>query len=123
MKNPEIKFGVLEGQTLLIFKGATSIELTAKAYLTRKMREQFGDIENFKERVKAYVADWLEYYKEINDSEEIIYDTKVVIGEVAEHLTHSDGMLIDRIKRETASHDDQDKFSNSLKSIMTMAHK
>ena len=40
MKNLEIQFAVLEGGKLVVFKGATSIELTAKGYLIRKMREK-----------------------------------------------------------------------------------
>ena len=121
MKNLEIQFAVLEGGKLVVFKGATSIELTAKGYLIRKMREEFAEIKNFKERVKAYVADWLDYYNDMNEDFE--FNTDLVIDEISEHLTHSDGMLIDRIKRRTASHEEQLQFCNALKSIMIEAHK
>ena len=117
----EIQFAVLEGGKLVVFKGATSIELTAKGYLIRKMREEFAEIKNFKERVKAYVADWLDYYNDMNEDFE--FNTDLVIDEISEHLTHSDGMLIDRIKRRTASHEEQLQFCNALKSIMIEAHK
>lgn len=123
MNNPEIPFAVLEGSTLVVFKRATSIELTAKAYLIRKMREEFSEVTNFKERVKAYVADWKDYYNEINEiNEEFVYDTDTTIDEIAEHLTHSDGMLIDRRKRRTASHDEQYQFRNELQRILRSAY-
>lgn len=121
MKNNEIPFAILEGRNLIVFKGATSIELTAKAYLIRKMREEFSHIANFKERVKAYVIDCKDYYNEI--SEEFVYDIDNTIDKIAINLAYSDGMLIDRSKRRTVTHNEQAQFCNLLKSIIIEAHK
>jgi hypothetical protein len=125
MKNPEIKYGVLEGMSLMLFPKATSVKTTAFSYLMHKIKEGgFAKAGKIEDQIRAYVKDWEEYYNWIalEDGDDMYYDIDTVIDQIADHLTHSEGMLIDREKRATASKTDQEVFTMTIEKILRVAH-
>jgi NAD-dependent DNA ligase len=125
MKNTEIKYGVLEGMSLMLFPKATSVKTTAFSYLMHKIKEGgFAKAGKIEDQIRAYVKDWEEYYNWIalEDGYDMEYDVETTIDQIAEHLTYSDGMLIDRSKRATASETDQETFRMTIENVLRGAH-
>ena len=125
MKYPEIKYGVLEGKNLKLFPKSTSVETTAEKYLWYKIREGgFAKAGKRVDQIRAYIKDWEEYYNEmaLEYGDDMYYDIDTVIDQIADHLTHSEGMLIDREKRATASKTDQEVFTMTIEKILRVAH-